>query len=292
MGSKKSALGKGLGALLENAKTDITSNSTNSIQNQAGLISRININNITPNPFQPRIDFEKKSLIELSDSIKEHGIIQPITVRKIGRDNFQIISGERRYQASKITNINEIPCYIRIANDEEMLEMAIVENIQRKDLNSIEIGLSYQRLIEECNLTHEQLSKKVSKNRSTITNFLRLLKLPIEVQKALRDSKITMGHARALLSFISDKEILEAYNKIISENLSVRLTEQMSNETKNITQTKKGILNRYEVRMENNISYQFKSKVKIKKNINGSGQVLISFKNQEHLNKILDNFDQ
>tara|TARA_B110000483_G_scaffold193480_1_gene230242 strand:- start:1418 stop:2296 length:879 start_codon:yes stop_codon:yes gene_type:complete len=292
MGSKKSALGKGLGALLENAKTDITSNSTNSIQNQAGLISRININNITPNPFQPRIDFEKKSLIELSDSIKEHGIIQPITVRKIGRDNFQIISGERRYQASKITNINEIPCYIRIANDEEMLEMAIVENIQRKDLNSIEIGLSYQRLIEECNLTHEQLSKKVSKNRSTITNFLRLLKLPIEVQKALRDSKITMGHARALLSFSSDKEILEAYNKIISENLSVRLTEQMSNETKNITQTKKGILNRYEVRMENNISYQFKSKVKIKKNINGSGQVLISFKNQEHLNKILDNFDQ
>ena len=292
MGSKKSALGKGLGALLENAKTDITSNSTNSIQNQAGLISRININNITPNPFQPRIDFEKKSLIELSNSIKEHGIIQPITVRKIGRDNFQIISGERRYQASKITNINEIPCYIRIANDEEMLEMAIVENIQRKDLNSIEIGLSYQRLIEECNLTHEQLSKKVSKNRSTITNFLRLLKLPIEVQKALRDSKITMGHARALLSFSSDKEILEAYNKIISENLSVRLTEQMSNETKNITQTKKGILNRYEVRMENNISYQFKSKVKIKKNINGSGQVLISFKNQEHLNKILDNFDQ
>ena len=292
MRSKKSALGKGLGALLENAKTDITSNSTNSIQNQAGLISRINISNITPNPFQPRIDFEKKSLIELSDSIKEHGIIQPITVRKIGRDNFQIISGERRYQASKITNINEIPCYIRIANDEEMLEMAIVENIQRKDLNSIEIGLSYQRLIEECNLTHEQLSKKVSKNRSTITNFLRLLKLPIEVQKALRDSKITMGHARALLSFCSDKEILEAYNKIISENLSVRLTEQMSTETKNITQTKKGILNRYEVRMENNISYQFKSKVKIKKNINGSGQVLISFKNQEHLNKILDNFDQ
>ena len=292
MRSKKSALGKGLGALLENAKTDITSNSTNSIQNQAGLISRINISNITPNPFQPRIDFEKNSLMELSNSIKEHGIIQPITVRKIGRDNFQIISGERRYQASKITNINEIPCYIRIANDEEMLEMAIVENIQRKDLNSIEIGLSYQRLIEECNLTHEQLSKKVSKNRSTITNFLRLLKLPIEVQKALRDSKITMGHARALLSFSSDKEILEAYNKIISENLSVRLTEQMSNETKKNTQTKKGILNRYEVRMENNISYQFKSKVKIKKNMNGSGQVSISFKNQDHLNKILDNFDQ
>ena len=292
MGSKKSALGKGLGALLENAKTDITSNSNNPIQNQAGLISRINISNITPNPFQPRIDFEKNSLIELSNSIKEHGIIQPITVRKIGRDNFQIISGERRYQASKIANINEIPCYIRIANDEEMLEMAIVENIQRKDLNSIEIGLSYQRLIEECNLTHEQLSNKVSKNRSTITNFLRLLKLPIVVQKALRDSTITMGHARALLSFTSEQEILQAYNKILSENLSVRLTEQMSTKVKENKKNKKGILNRYEIRMENNISFQFKSKVKIKKKLNGSGQVLISFKNQEHLSKILDNFDQ
>ena len=292
MGSKKSALGKGLGALLENAKTDITSNSNNPIQNQAGLISRINISNITPNPFQPRIDFEKNSLIELSNSIKEHGIIQPITVRKIGKDNFQIISGERRYQASKIANINEIPCYIRIANDEEMLEMAIVENIQRKDLNSIEIGLSYQRLIEECNLTHEQLSNKVSKNRSTITNFLRLLKLPIVIQKALRDSTITMGHARALLSFNSEKEILQAYNKILSENLSVRLTEKMSTIYKENKKTKKGILNRYEKRMENNISFQFKSKVKIKKKLNGSGQVLISFKNQEHLAKILDNFDQ
>jgi len=292
MGSKKSALGKGLGALLENAKTDITSNSNSSIQNQAGLISRINISNVTPNPFQPRIDFEKNSLIELSNSIKEHGIIQPITVRKIGKDNFQIISGERRYQASKIANINEIPCYIRIANDEEMLEMAIVENIQRKDLNSIEIGLSYQRLIEECNLTHEQLSNKVSKNRSTITNFLRLLKLPIVIQKALRDSTITMGHARALLSFNSEKEILQAYNKILSENLSVRLTEKMSTIYKENKKTKKGILNRYEKRMENNISFQFKSKVKIKKKLNGSGQVLISFKNQEHLAKILDNFDQ
>ena len=292
MGSKKSALGKGLGALLENAKTDITSNSNSSTQNQAGLISRINISNITPNPFQPRIDFEKNSLIELSNSIKEHGIIQPITVRKIGRDNFQIISGERRYQASKIANINEIPCYIRIANDEEMLEMAIVENIQRKDLNSIEIGLSYQRLIEECNLTHEQLSNKVSKNRSTITNFLRLLKLPILVQKALRDSTISMGHARALLSFTSEQEILQAYNKILSENLSVRLTEKMSTKVKENKKNIKGILNRYEIRMENNISFQFKSKVKIKKKLNGSGQVLISFKNQEHLSKILDNFDQ
>ena len=222
MVSKKNALGKGLGALLENAKTDITSKPSNETNAQAGLISRINIDSITPNPFQPRIDFEKESLLELTDSIKEHGVIQPITVRKIGRDNFQIISGERRYQACKIAKIIEIPCYIRIANDQEMLEMAIVENIQRKNLNAIEIGLSYQRLIDECNLTHEQLSIKLSKNRSTISNFLRLLKLPVEVQKALRDSKITMGHARALLSFNSEAEILSAFKKIISESLSVR----------------------------------------------------------------------
>ena len=291
MVSKKNALGKGLGALLENAKTDITSKPSNETNAQAGLISRINIDSITPNPFQPRIDFEKESLLELTDSIKEHGVIQPITVRKIGRDNFQIISGERRYQACKIAKIIEIPCYIRIANDQEMLEMAIVENIQRKNLNAIEIGLSYQRLIDECNLTHEQLSVKLSKNRSTISNFLRLLKLPVEVQKALRDSKITMGHARALLSFNSEAEILSAFKKIISESLSVRDAEKM-NHKKKVPNEEKVILSRYELRMQNNISFQLKSDVKIKKNTNGKGQLVISFKNQDQLNEILDNFDQ
>ena len=291
MVSKKNALGKGLGALLENAKTDITSKAGIETNAQAGLTSRINIDNITPNPFQPRIDFEKESLLELTESIKEHGVIQPITVRKIGRDNFQIISGERRYQACKIAKISEIPCYIRIANDEEMLEMAIVENIQRKNLNAIEIGLSYQRLIDECNLTHEQLSIKLSKNRSTISNFLRLLKLPVEVQKSLRDSKITMGHARALLSFNSEAEILTAFNKIISESLSVRDAEKM-NQKKKLKKEEKIILSRYELRMQNNISFQLKSDVKIKKNSKGKGQLVISFKNQDQLNKILENFDQ
>ena len=216
MASNKNALGKGLGALLESAKTDITSKPSTFNNNQAGLISRISIANISPNPFQPRIDFEKNSLLELSKSIKEHGIIQPITVRKMGRDNFQIISGERRFQAAKIAQIIEIPCYIRIADDKEMLEMAIVENIQRKDLNAIEIGLSYQRLIDECQLTHEELSKKVSKDRSTISNFLRLLKLPNEIQKAVRDNEISMGHARALLSLKSNTEMINAYLKIKS----------------------------------------------------------------------------
>jgi ParB family chromosome partitioning protein len=291
MVSKKNALGKGLGALLENAKTDITSKPSNETNAQAGLISRINIDSITPNPFQPRIDFEKESLLELTDSIKEHGVIQPITVRKIGRDNFQIISGERRYQACKIAKIIELPCYIRIANDQEMLEMAIVENIQRKNLNAIEIGLSYQRLIDECNLTHEQLSIKLSKNRSTISNFLRLLKLPVEVQKALRDSKITMGHARGLLSFNSEAEILSAFKKIISESLSVRDAEKM-NHKKKVPNEEKVILSRYELRMQNNISFQLKSDVKIKKNTNGKGQLVISFKNQDQDVKHKVTFDQ
>ena len=291
MVSKKNALGKGLGALLENAKTDITSKPDSKTNAQAGLISRINIASITPNPFQPRIDFEKESLLELTDSIKEHGVIQPITVRKIGRDNFQIISGERRYQACKIAKINDIPCYVRIANDQEMLEMAIVENIQRKNLNAIEIGLSYQRLIDECSLTHEQLSLKLSKNRSTISNFLRLLKLPIEVQKALRDSIITMGHARALLSFDNETEILTAFKKIVSKSLTVRDAEVM-NQKKKLRKRENVILSRYELRMQNNISFQLKSDVKIKKNYNGKGQLVISFKNQDQLIEILDNFDQ
>lgn len=292
MASSKSALGKGLGALLESATTDITSKPSTFSNNQAGLISRIKIINITPNPFQPRIDFEKNSLLELSHSIKEHGIIQPITVRKMGRDNFQIISGERRFQAAKIAQIAEIPCYIRIADDKEMLEMAIVENIQRKDLNAIEIGLSYQRLIDECRLTHEELSKKVSKDRSTISNFLRLLKLPNEIQKAVRDKEISMGHARALLSLKSKSEMIEAFLKIKSENLSVRSAEELLKRKKSDKISAYENLSTYERRMQNDISYNYNSKVKIKKKPNGKGQIIINFKNQSHLNEILDKFDQ
>jgi ParB family chromosome partitioning protein len=292
MASNKNALGKGLGALLESAKTDITSKPSTFNNNQAGLISRISITNISPNPFQPRIDFEKNSLLELSKSIKEHGIIQPITVRKMGRDNFQIISGERRFQAAKIAQIIEIPCYIRIADDKEMLEMAIVENIQRKDLNAIEIGLSYQRLIDECKLTHEELSKKVSKDRSTISNFLRLLKLPNEIQKAVRDNEISMGHARALLSLKSNTEMINAFLKIKSENLSVRSAEELlRRKISNKINTFEN-LSTYETRMQNNISFSYKSKVKIKKKSNGKGQIIFNFKNQDHLNEILDKFDQ
>jgi|TARA_Y100000385_G_C12965529_1_gene581640 ParB family chromosome partitioning protein len=290
MTSKKNALGKGLSALLENSNTDITTEANQANPNIVNSIARINIDNITPNPFQPRLDFEKDALLQLASSIKEHGIIQPITVRKIGRDNFEIISGERRYQAAKIAAIEELPCFIRIADDQNMLEMAIVENVQRKDLNAIEISLSYQRLIDECNLTHEQLSEKVSKNRSTISNYLRLLKLPIIIQKGLRENTITMGHARALLALKNEDEIISYYNKIVNEKLSVRAVEN-----KKIAPKKTKIaaaLSRYELRMQNNLTYLFKSKVKINKTQKGGGQIIISFKNEDDLNNILDNFDQ
>ena len=292
MVSKKNALGKGLGALLENAKTDITSKSQNSDPDQVKSISRINIFNISPNPFQPRIDFEKESLEELSNSIKEHGIIQPITVRKMGRDHFQIISGERRFQAAKIVGISEIPAFIRIADDKKMLEMAIVENIQRKDLNAIEIGLSYQRLIDECQLTHSELSQKVSKDRSTVSNFLRLLKLHLEIQKAVRIGDLSMGHARAILSLGNDAEMINAFKKIKNEQLSVRDTEKIFNvKTNSITNGLEKLSN-YESRMQNDLSFQLKSKVIIKKKLKGNGQIVIHFKSQDHLNEILDNFDQ
>ena len=291
MVSKKNALGKGLSALLENAKTDITSNPDHQKSEVVGSISRIEISNISPNPFQPRLDFDKEPLLELANSIKEHGIIQPITVRKIGRNEFQIISGERRYQASKLAGIEELPCFIRIADDQHMLEMAIVENVQRKDLNAIEIALSYQRLIDECNLSQEELGKKVSKNRSTVANFLRLLKLPIEIQKALRDNKITMGHARAMLALSNEKEMLITLNEILENNLSVRAVEEKRKAQAKSLSTPLA-LSRYELRMQNNMAYQLSSKVNIKKKASGKGQIIISFNNQEDLNRILDNFDQ
>ncbi|MEC7083692.1 MAG: ParB/RepB/Spo0J family partition protein [Bacteroidota bacterium] len=291
MVSKKNALGKGLSALLENAKTDITSSNDHQKSDVVGSITRIKISSISPNPFQPRLDFDKEPLLELSNSIKEHGIIQPITVRKIGRNEFQIISGERRYQASKLAGIDELPCFIRIADDQHMLEMAIVENVQRKDLNAIEIALSYQRLIDECNLSQEELGKKVSKNRSTVANFLRLLKLPIEIQKALRDDKITMGHARALLALSNEKEMLLTLNEILENNLSVRAVEEKRKfQVKSLNSTL--ALSRYELRMQNNMAYQLSSKVNIKKKASGKGQIIISFNNQDDLNRILDNFDQ
>lgn len=285
MSSKKPALGKGLSALLENSNTDITINSATNDQQLLSTISRIPLNQIESNPFQPRTHFKKEALIELSQSIKEHGIIQPITVRKIGNNRFQIISGERRFKASEIAGINEIPAYIRLADDQSMLEMAIIENVQRSDLNAIEIGLSYKRLIDECDISQNELSNRIGKNRSTIANFIRILKLPEEIQIGIRDNLITMGHARALLSFDNENSMLKAYNEIIKNELSVRKTETLSSLNKNKIPI---ALSRFEKRMQAELALNFKSKVQINKGNKGNGKIVIPFKNDIDLNRILD----
>ena len=290
MNAKTPALGKGLAALLKDSRTDITVQTSDDGQEyKADSVCRIYLNNIEVNPFQPRTHFKEEKLLELASSIKEHGIIQPITVRKIGNNKFQIISGERRYKASKLAKLEEIPAYIRIADDQSMLEMAIIENVQRQDLNAIEIAISYQRLIDECKLTHGDLSERIGKNRTTITNYLRLLKLPDEVQAGLRDNLITMGHARALLSLKTANDINTAYTNILSNKLSVRKTEELSR-NKNSAAIKSATiaLSRYEKRIQEDISNTFDTKVKIKKSNKGNGNILITFSNNNDLNRLLD----
>src|SRR3954465_3723509 len=226
--NKKPALGRGLSALLENAKTDITSKHVGDGAPTVNSVSTIKIKSIEANPFQPRTNFEETALQELSDSIKQHGIIQPLTVRKLGYDRYQLISGERRFRASQMASLTEVPAYIRIADYQEMLEMALVENIQREDLDPIEVSLSYKRLIDECNLTQEQLSEKVGKQRSTVTNFLRLLKLPAPIQKSLRDGEITMGHAKALINIDNEDRQLAIFALALEQELSVRQMEELA----------------------------------------------------------------
>ena len=295
MNTKKPALGRGLSALLENANTDITSSRSDDSVSlpSAGAIASILIHQVEANPFQPRKHFEKEALVDLTNSIKEHGIIQPITVRKIGYDKYQIISGERRFKASQIAGLKEIPVYVRIANDQTMLEMAIVENIQRKDLNPIEISLSYQRLINECNLTQEKLSLRIGKSRSAVTNFLRLLNLPNEVQAGLRDAKITMGHAKALLSFKTEEVVLAAYKDILENNLSVRGIEEKTKTAKYFSSKTPNTpaLSLSEKKVQEDLSFHFSSAVKIAKSNNGKGKIVIPFDDEEHLKCILDLLD-
>ena len=290
MSAKKSALGKGLSALLENANTDITTPTSSVVNNQLlSSISRIELSEIENNPFQPRTNFNKNALTELAQSIKEHGIIQPITVRKLGNGRFQIISGERRFKAAELVGLNEIPAYIRIADDQSMLEMAIIENVQRSDLNPIEIGISYKRLMDECNLTQNELSFRIGKNRSTISNFIRILNLPEKIQAGLRDQLITMGHARALLAFENEVDMLNAFNSILSNQLSVRNVEQLSKKNKPLSM---GVLSRFEKRMQSELRMNFKTSVKINKTAKGNGKILISFKDDADLNRILELLDR
>jgi len=290
---KRSALGKGLGALLDNASTDITTTQTSGL---TGGVALLPISSIEANPFNPRTNFEKEALKELSESIGVHGIIQPLTVRKLGRDKYQLISGERRFRASQMAGLTEVPAYVRVANDQTMLEMALVENIQREDLNAIEVALSYQRLIDECSLTQDQLSQKIAKSRSSITNLLRLLKLPAEIQLGVRDNLISMGHARALVSAGEEKRQLDLYRQIIDFQLSVRETEELirTGESKRPTETTTTVKATPEVISSGqevfrlHLSDKISSKVEIKKTGQGSGKILINFSSEVDLNRIIE----
>lgn len=299
MSIKRNALGKGLSALLENASTDITTNTKLNAEPSAvvvGAVSNIPVSQIEANPFQPRTHFEEEALQELSDSIKLHGIIQPVTVRKMGYDRFQLISGERRFRASQLAGLETIPAYVRIANDQSMLEMALVENIQRENLDAIEIAISYKRLIDECSLTQEQLSEKVSKQRSTVTNYLRLLKLPAVVQLGIREKKITMGHARALINVEKQQDMEDLYHRIMEEDLSVRDVEELARDVKKIEPRVKhknltGSLDEKYADKVKSLSKQYNSKIELKSNEQGQGKLIIPFSSEDDLERMLDALD-
>jgi ParB family transcriptional regulator, chromosome partitioning protein len=285
--NKKNALGRGLGALLQSNDTDITS-ARGVTSNSVNLLP---ISSIEANPFNPRTHFEKTALQDLANSIAVHGIIQPLTVRKQGHDKYQLISGERRFRAAQIAGLTEVPAYVRIANDQSMLEMALVENIQREDLNAIEVALSYQRLIDECSLTQEELSEKVAKSRSNIANFLRLLKLPDVIQAGVRDNRISMAHARTLLSFSDLSKQLEMYEKILNENLSVREIEALSKGQASpkigLPKSTKLNLTTDEKNWASTIGRRFDTKIKIEKSAKGSGKLVMTFETEEDLSRIM-----
>lgn len=284
---RKGSLGRGLEAILQSPDTDITSKDISG-NYVVGAIANIAIEKIETNPFQPRNKFEEVALNELADSIREQGIIQPLTVRKLGYDKYQIISGERRLRASKLAGLIEVPCYIRVANDEEMLELALIENIHREDLNPIEIGISYQRLMEECRLTQEELSKRIGKQRSTIANFMRLLKLPAEVQVALRDKQISMGHARSFLSLESRADQLKLLQEVMDDEMSVRDVEKKVKEVRRVkVKKRKAPLPEKYVSFGNELAKVLDAKVQLRKDTKGKGAIVINFASEEEFERIV-----
>ncbi len=301
---RKTGLGKGLSALLDDNDAIHQQKSPLSRKSDEALaaarpdrnIGAISISEIQTNPFQPRTEFDQVALNELADSIQTQGLIQPITVRKMDANSYQLISGERRLRASKLAGLTEIPAYIRSANDQQMLEMALIENIQRENLNAIEVALSFQRMMEECNLKQEQLSERVGKNRSTVTNYLRLLKLPPAIQISIRDQKISMGHARALINVEGTEKQLFLHQEILDKGLSVRRVEEMVRGLNSLQLKPKGVKNaggapvEYQ-KLQKDLASRFDSKVKLKVGQNGKGAIEIPFVSDDDLNRILELLD-
>ena len=287
------ALGRGLDKILGSPETDITSRDISG-DFVAGAVAEIDINLIETNPFQPRTEFDETALRELAQSIKEQGVIQPVTVRKLGYNKYQLISGERRLRASKMAGLTKIPAFIRVANDEQMLELALIENIHRENLNAIEVAISYQRLIDECNLTQEEVSEKVGKSRSAVANFLRLLKLPPEVQLAIRDGHISMGHARALININDKEEQLKLLQQIIMDEMTVRQTEELADKAKGKADKERKQTNFIPEHFKSKIktlSQTLNTKVKVKRDIKGHGSVVIDFKDEAEFDRIMELFN-
>jgi ParB family transcriptional regulator, chromosome partitioning protein len=299
--SKKKALGRGLNALLSDSDTDdrleidtpVSKTQVTTSASASGSTPEIPLGQIEVNPFQPRTYFDQQALQELAESIKVHGIIQPITVRRLARDQYQLISGERRFQASKLAGLKSVPAYIRSADDQQMLEMALIENIQRENLNAIEVALSYQRLITECNLNQEALGDRVGKNRATVTNYLRLLKLPPDIQIAVRDNRISMGHARAIINVENPDQQLYIFKKTLAEDLSVRKVEELVREFASSKKEEKGTAvpstsaNREINQLQSKLSSHFGTRIVIKSD-GKKGEIKIPFLSVEDLNRILD----
>ena len=287
--NRKPALGRGLSALLNDSENVIESVKNKNADQIIGNIIDLPIKNISTNPFQPRTHFNDEALKELSTSISELGIIQPVTARKTKKGEFELVSGERRYRASQMAGLESIPAYVRLANDQESLEMALVENIQREDLDPIEIGLSYRRLIEEINLTQDQLSDRVGKKRSTITNYMRLLKLDPIIQTGIRDGFVTMGHGRALVNVEDVKTQLDLYKQIVKKGLSVRATETLVRNAKNSSAT---TTTNYQPpfisQAASELETLFETSVTATANSQGKGVIKISFESQEQLQRILN----
>lgn len=293
---KRGALGKGLGALLKDSPGKEKSGDNSEKQNPVAGIFEVALEEVQVNPYQPRTHFDKTALEELSDSIKVQGIIQPITVRRLADNEYQLISGERRFQASKLAGLKRIPAYVRTANDQQMLEMALIENIQRENLNALEIAHSYQRLLAECELKQEQLGDRVGKNRTTVNNYLRLLKLPPDIQAGIRDQKISMGHARALVNIEDVDKQLAIFKKTVEEELSVRKVEALVKELNDGAQknrdTEKETLDpvkKYEInKLQQKLASHFGTKVSLKSDKKDKGEIKIPFHSTSDLNRILE----